>query len=164
MYEELASFREVVNFSPPQALDEAESFFVGQGYVVVHRTATTLTFEREATEGTAAQEEAPKLVVMAVPEPHWGGEDKGEGQRPRRHEGVASPVERVGGRSAQEIATAQGANEGRQDGRVRSGFIALLSNHRHLGRVTPCAPCGRRAGGAGDLDDLTTLTSWQTKG
>jgi hypothetical protein len=72
VYEELASVGEVVNLSPPQALDEAESFFVGQGYVVVHRTATTLTVEREATEGTAAQEEAPKLVVMAVPEPHGG--------------------------------------------------------------------------------------------
>ena len=72
MYEELASVREVVNLSPPQALDEAEHFLVAQGYVVVQRTVTTLTVEREATEGTAAQEEAPKLAVMAVPEPHWG--------------------------------------------------------------------------------------------
>jgi hypothetical protein len=72
VHEELASVREVVNLSPPQALDEAESLFVGQGYVVVRRTATTLTVERQDIEGTAPREGAPKLVVMAVPEPHGG--------------------------------------------------------------------------------------------
>jgi hypothetical protein len=89
MYEELASVREVVNLSPPQALDEAEQFLVGQGYVVVRRTATTLTVEREYTEGAAGQEEAPKLVMMAVPQPHGGvrikvrGNDR-EGVRERQ--------------------------------------------------------------------------------
>jgi hypothetical protein len=72
VHEELASVREIVNLSPPQALDEAEHFLVAQGYVVVQRTVTTLTVEREDTEGTAAQEEAPKLAVMAVPEPNGG--------------------------------------------------------------------------------------------
>jgi hypothetical protein len=55
VHEELASVREVVNLSPPQALDEAEHFLVEQGYAVVRRTATTLTVERKDTEGTAGR-------------------------------------------------------------------------------------------------------------
>ena len=51
MYEELTSGKEVVDLSPPQALDRAEYFLVGQGYVVVQRTATTLTVEREGSQG-----------------------------------------------------------------------------------------------------------------
>jgi hypothetical protein len=72
MYEELTSGTEVVDLSPPQALDRAEYFLVEQGYVVVQRTATTLTVEREGTEGTAGQEGTPKVVVMAVPQPDGG--------------------------------------------------------------------------------------------
>ena len=72
MYEELTSGKEVVDLSPSQALDRAEYFLVGQGYVVVQRTATTLTAEREGTEGAAGQEGAPKVVVMAVPQPDGG--------------------------------------------------------------------------------------------
>lgn len=45
---------------------------VGQGYVVVNRTATTLTVERGGSEGAAGQEGAPKVVVMAVPQPEGG--------------------------------------------------------------------------------------------
>ena len=72
MSEELASVREVVDLSPPQALDEAEYFLVGQGYIVVNRTATTLTVEREVSEGTTGQEGVPKLLVIAVPQPEGG--------------------------------------------------------------------------------------------
>jgi hypothetical protein len=72
MYEELTSSKEIVDLSPPQVLGRAESFLVGQGYVVVHRTATTLTVEREGSEDVAGQEGAPKLVVMAVPQPEGG--------------------------------------------------------------------------------------------
>ena len=72
MYEELTSGKEVVDLSPPQALDRAEYFLVGQGYVVVQRTATTLTVEREGSQGAAGQEGAPKVVVMAVPQPDGG--------------------------------------------------------------------------------------------
>ena len=72
MYEELTFGKEVVDLSPPQAIDRAELFLVGQGYVVVHRTATTLTVEREGSEGPAGQEVAPKVVVMAVPQPDGG--------------------------------------------------------------------------------------------
>ena len=72
MYEELTSGKEVVDLSPPQALDRAEYFLLGQGYVVVQRTATTLTVEREGPEGAAGQEGASKVVVMAVPQPDGG--------------------------------------------------------------------------------------------
>ena len=72
MYEELTSGKEVVDLSPPQAIDRAEYFLVGQGYVVVHRTVTTLTVEREGSEGAAGQEVAPRVVVMAVPQPDGG--------------------------------------------------------------------------------------------
>ena len=72
MYEELASGNEVVDLSPPQALDRAEYFLVGQGYVVVQRTATTLTVEREGSQSAAGQEGALKVVVMAVPQPEGG--------------------------------------------------------------------------------------------
>jgi hypothetical protein len=72
VYEELTSGKEVVDLSPPQAIDRAEYFLVGQGYVVVHRTVTTLTVEREGSEGSAGQGVAPKVVVMAVPQPDGG--------------------------------------------------------------------------------------------
>ena len=72
MYEELTSGKEVVDLSPPQAIDRAEYFLVGQGYVVVHRTVTTLTVERKGSEGAAGQEVAPRVVVMAVPQPDGG--------------------------------------------------------------------------------------------
>jgi hypothetical protein len=73
MYEELASGREVVNLSPSQARDEAEHFLVGQGYIVRQRTATTLTVERESSESNAdEQEDPPRLVVTAVPQPDGG--------------------------------------------------------------------------------------------
>jgi hypothetical protein len=72
MYEELTSGKEIVDLSPSQALDRAEHFLTGQGYVVEHRTATTLTVEREVAEGAAGQEGAPKVVVMAVPQRDGG--------------------------------------------------------------------------------------------
>jgi hypothetical protein len=72
MYEELTSGTEVVELSPPQALDRAEHFLTGQGYVPVRRTATTLTVEREGREGAAGREGAPRLVVIAVPQPGGG--------------------------------------------------------------------------------------------
>lgn len=72
MYEELTSGKEIIDLSPPQALHRAEYFLVRQGYVVVHRTATTLMVEREGSEGLARQEDAPKVVVIAVPQPGGG--------------------------------------------------------------------------------------------
>ena len=72
MYEDLASIMEVVDLSPSQALDKAEYFLAAQGYIVVNRTATTLTVEREGSESATGQEGAPKLVVTAVPQPDGG--------------------------------------------------------------------------------------------
>jgi hypothetical protein len=72
VYEELTSGKEVVDLSPPQVIDRAEYFLVRQGYVVMHRTVTTLTVEREGSEGSAGQGVAPKVVVMAVPQPDGG--------------------------------------------------------------------------------------------
>jgi hypothetical protein len=69
---EITSGKEVVDLSPPQALGRAETFLVGQGYVVVHRSATTLTVAREGSEDAAGQEDVSKLVVMAVPQPNGG--------------------------------------------------------------------------------------------
>ncbi len=89
MYEELTSGKEIVDLSPSQALDRAEHFLVGQGYVVVQRTATTLTVERERFEVAAGQEGTPKVVVMAVPQPDGGvrikvrGDDR-EGMQERQ--------------------------------------------------------------------------------
>ncbi len=89
MYEELTSGKEIVDLSPSQALSRAEYFLVGQDYVVVQRTATTLTVERRGSEGAAGQEGSPKVVVMAVPQPAGGvrikvsGNDR-EGVQERR--------------------------------------------------------------------------------
>ena len=89
VYEELTSGTEVVDLSPSQALDRAERFLTGQGYVVARRTATTLTVEREVREGAAGREGAPKLVMMAVPAPEGGvrikvrGDDREDVQQRR---------------------------------------------------------------------------------
>ena len=72
MDEELTSGKEIVDLSPPQALDRAERFLMGQGYAIAHRTATTLTVEQVGSEGPAGQGGAPKVVVMAVPQPDGG--------------------------------------------------------------------------------------------
>jgi hypothetical protein len=72
MYEELTSGKEVVDLTPSQALDKAEYFLIGQGYVVEQRTATTLTVARKGSESTTGREGSPKMVVMAVPQPDGG--------------------------------------------------------------------------------------------
>ncbi len=72
VYEELTSGKEIVDLSPSQALDRAEHFLVGQDYVVVQRTATTLTAEREGFETSNRANSAPKMVVMAVPQSDGG--------------------------------------------------------------------------------------------
>jgi hypothetical protein len=72
VYEELTPDKVVGDLSPPQALDRAEHFLIGQGYVVVRRTATTLTVQPEGSEEGGGQERAPKVVVMAVPQSEGG--------------------------------------------------------------------------------------------
>jgi hypothetical protein len=89
VYEELTPDKVVVDLSPPQALDKAEHFLAGQGYVVVQRTATTLTVTRVGSECTAGQESLQKVVVIAVPQPNGGVKikvrsDEREGMQRRR--------------------------------------------------------------------------------
>ena len=72
MYEELTPDKVVVDLSPPQALDRAERFLAGQGYVVAQRTATTLTVTRKGSESKAGQGSSQKVVLMAVPQPNGG--------------------------------------------------------------------------------------------
>jgi hypothetical protein len=78
MYDELTSGGAVVDLSPSQALSRAESFLIGQGYVVVHRTLTTLLAERKGSEDPTGQERVPKVVV-ALPQPDGGVHIKVEG-------------------------------------------------------------------------------------
>lgn len=89
MHEELTPDNVVVDLSPPQVLDRAEHFLAGQGYVVVQRTATTLTVARKGSESTAGEVRSPKVVVMAVPQPNGGVKikvrsDEREGVQQRR--------------------------------------------------------------------------------
>jgi hypothetical protein len=80
VYDELTSGDAVVDLSPSQALNRAESFLLGQGYVVVHRTLTTLMAERKGWEDpTGQRERVPKVVIVAVPEPDGGVNIKVEG-------------------------------------------------------------------------------------
>ncbi len=88
VYEELTFGKEVVDLSPPQAIDRAELFLVRQGYVVVHRTATTLTVEREGSEGQTAKEGVPKVVVMALPQPESGVRIKVRGEGVQERQGL----------------------------------------------------------------------------
>jgi hypothetical protein len=87
--EELTFGKEVIDLSPSQALERAESFLAGQGYVVVHRTLTTLMAERQGQEGPAGRERNPKVVVVAMPQPDGGvtirvGGDDREGVQGRQ--------------------------------------------------------------------------------
>jgi hypothetical protein len=79
VYDELASGKAIIDLSPSQTLSRAESFLLGQGYVVVHRTLTTLMAERKGSEGPTGQERVPKVVVVAVPQPDGGVSFKVEG-------------------------------------------------------------------------------------
>ena len=73
MYDELISGKAISDLSPSQALSRAESFLIGQGYVVAHRTLTMLMAERKGSEGLPGQgERIPKVVVVAVPQPDGG--------------------------------------------------------------------------------------------
>jgi hypothetical protein len=90
VYDELTSGDAVVDHSPSQVLSRAESFLIGQGYVVAHRTLTTLMAERKGSEGPPGQgERVPKVVVVAVPQPDGGisikvGGDDREGVQERK--------------------------------------------------------------------------------
>ena len=79
MDDELASVRGVVDLSPHEALDEAQTFLSGQGYRVTYRTTTTLTVERQVPDNTSGQVSIFKLVVMALPQSGGGVQIKVSG-------------------------------------------------------------------------------------
>jgi hypothetical protein len=70
--QELLFVKGVVDLSPPKALHRARDFLVRQGYVIVGQTATTFTAERRGQEHALGASGAPRLVVMAVPQPEGG--------------------------------------------------------------------------------------------
>jgi hypothetical protein len=72
VYEELLSVKGVVDLPPPRALDSARGFLERQGYAVVSRTATTLTAEPRGRDHVVGASGAPRVVVMAVPQPEGG--------------------------------------------------------------------------------------------
>ena len=72
VYEELLSVKGVVDLPPPRALDKARGFLERQGYAIVSRTATTLTAEPRGGDHVVGASGAPRLVVMAVPQPEGG--------------------------------------------------------------------------------------------
>ena len=71
MHEELLFVKGVVDLSPPSVLEKARGFLERQGYAIVSRSATTLTAERRDGDH-AVRVGAPRLVVMAVPQPEGG--------------------------------------------------------------------------------------------
>jgi hypothetical protein len=82
MYEELISGKEVVDLSPPQALDRAKYFLVEQGYVVVQRTATTLTVAPGRFRGRSQARRRAEGGGYGRASARWWSKDKGERQRP----------------------------------------------------------------------------------
>ena len=91
VYEELLSVKGVVDLSPPRALHKAQNFLTLQGYVIVSQTATTFTVERRGEEHALGVSGAPRLVVMAVPQPEGGVKIKVVGtdlERVRERQGL----------------------------------------------------------------------------
>jgi hypothetical protein len=91
VYEELLSVKGVVDLSPPRALHKARDFLALQGYVIVSQTATTFTVERRGEEHALGVSGAPRLVVMAVPQPEGGVKIKVVGtdlERVRERQGL----------------------------------------------------------------------------
>ena len=68
MYGELASVQGIVDLSPQEALDRAESFLASQGYAIGQRTYTTVTAQRQAAGG-AGEQDLLNLTVAVAPQP-----------------------------------------------------------------------------------------------
>ena len=62
---ELASIKEVVDLSPQQALDEAQTFLVRQGYSIMERRGESLTVQRRLPTRTVEQN-TPDVTVTAL--------------------------------------------------------------------------------------------------
>ena len=64
-YGELASVKEIVDLSPQQALDEAQTFLVRQGYTIMQRRGESLTVQRGSPTQTVGQNTL-NLTVTAL--------------------------------------------------------------------------------------------------
>lgn len=70
-YGELASIKEVVDLSPQQALDEAQTFLIRQGYRTMQRRGESLTMQRRSQDQTVGQNTL-NLTVTALHQPEGG--------------------------------------------------------------------------------------------
>lgn len=70
-YGELASVKEIVDLSPQQALDEAQTFLVRQGYRPLERRGESLTVQRRSANPTVGQNTLD-LTVTALHQPEGG--------------------------------------------------------------------------------------------
>lgn len=71
VYGELASVREIVDLSPQQALDEAQTFLVREGYRPLERRGESLTVRRRSLNQIAGQN-TRDLTVTALHQPEGG--------------------------------------------------------------------------------------------
>jgi hypothetical protein len=81
---ELASIKEVVDLSPQQALDEAQTFLVRQGYSIVQRRGESLTVQRRLPTQTVEQNRVD-VTVTALHQPEGGVRVSARGED---HEGA----------------------------------------------------------------------------
>ncbi len=70
-YGELGSVKEIVDLSPQQALDEAQTFLVRQGYRPLERRGESLTVQRRSPNQTGGQNTL-NLTVTALHQPQGG--------------------------------------------------------------------------------------------
>jgi len=71
MYGELASVQGIVDLSPQEALDRAESFLASQGYAIVQRTYTTVMAQRQVA-GEAGEQGLLNLTLAVAPQQDGG--------------------------------------------------------------------------------------------
>ena len=83
-YGELASIKQVVDLSPQQALDEAQTFLVRQGYDILQRRGESLTMQRRFPSRTVEQNTL-NLTVTALHQTEGGVRISAAGND---HEGV----------------------------------------------------------------------------
>jgi hypothetical protein len=70
-YGELVTIKEVVDLSPQQALDEAQTFLVRQGYSIMQRRGESLTMQRRFPNQSVEQNTL-NLTVTALHQPEGG--------------------------------------------------------------------------------------------
>jgi flagellar motor protein MotB len=71
VYGELASVKGVVDLTPQEALNSAETFLSGLGYATVQRTESALTVQR-SQHGQEDGQNTPSLTVNALPQQDGG--------------------------------------------------------------------------------------------